>query len=456
MPRNSQYTAETLLNRLLDRFEAPQARTRDITQTIDYTLVGGPTAQDEFHRVLEDAKRAGGIALEQERLGRFTGEFARVRLVDPDQLYRFLVRAPAGATAETAHQKILASIPQILADPFFRDIEEEAITTWRGNKSFLGLSVGEIDTFLTVLRLTHGITNLSGRDIDHRTFSRRTVKDSKALERMEGRVAQLLRRHDPSLVGEEPREILEARGIVRRAHLLQVRGPIRLCSDALNIHGTGDAFIGLPWPAVKQAALAHAIDYVITIENPTSFWRYSTEIDGNYLALLTDGFPARDVLSSMVHLVRHALLLAPKTPVYHWGDIDAGGLRIAAHLEDAFGTHVRLHQMEPKLALAFGSPLQSRKGLDALAVRSGEIGRWPPGLVAKRQGCWSKKNSTRRYQVLRRTSRCRHERNVTATLGCEVGWARGLPDYADFFGALGGLHNGVAVLGIRRFGIRTT
>ncbi|WP_198030359.1 Wadjet anti-phage system protein JetD domain-containing protein [Bradyrhizobium sp. Tv2a-2] len=298
-----------------------------------------------------------------------------MRLVDPEKLYRFLVRAPAGVTAETAHQTILAAIPEILADPFFRDIEEEAIAAWRGNKSFLGLSVGDVDMFLTILRLTYGVTNLAGRDIDHRTFSRRTVKDSKVLERMEGRVAQLLRRWDPKLVGEEPREVLEASGIVRRAHLLQVRGPLQLSSDTLNIHGTGDVFIGLPWQAAKQAALAHAVDYVITIENPTSFWRYSTEIDGNYLALLTDGFPARDVLSSMVHLVRHVLLLAPKTPVYHWGDIDAGGLRIAAHLEDAIGIQVRLHQMEPKLALALGSPLRSQKGLERLAMRSGEIGR---------------------------------------------------------------------------------
>lgn len=379
MPRNSQYTAETLLNRLLDRFEAPLARTRDITQTIDYTLVGGPAAQDEFHRVLRDAERAGGVALEQDRVGRFTGELARVRIVDPDKLYRFLVRAPAGVTAETAHQTILAAVPEILADPFFRDIEQEAITAWRGNKSFLGLSVGEIDTFLTILRLSYGVTNLSGRDIDHRTFSRRTVKDSKALERMEGRIAQLLRRRDPSLVGEEPREVLEASGIVRRAHLLQVKGPLRLSSDALNVYGTGDAFIGLPWLSVQQASLAHAVDYVITVENPTSFWRYSVEVEGNYLALLTDGFPARDVLSSMVHFVRRALLLAPDTPVYHWGDIDAGGLRIAAHLEDAFGTRIRLHQMNVELALAFGSPLQSQKGLERLSMRSDEIGqlaRW--------------------------------------------------------------------------------
>jgi hypothetical protein len=80
----------------------------------------------------------------------FTGEFARVRLVDPEKVYRFLVRAPAGVTAATANQTILAAVPEILVDPFFRHIEQEAITAWRGNKSFLGLSVGGIDTFLTI------------------------------------------------------------------------------------------------------------------------------------------------------------------------------------------------------------------------------------------------------------------------------------------------------------------
>lgn len=386
MQQSSQLAAEALLNLLLDRYEQPRARVRDITQPIDYTAVGGPAAQDNFHRVLQDAARAGGIALEQAQLGRFTGEFARVRLVDPQCLYKFLVRAPAATKAEQAHRAIQTAIPEILADPYFQEIEQEAISAWKNNKSFLGMSAAQADTLMTVLRLAHGILHLPGRDIDHRTFSRRAVKDSKALERAEGRVAQLLKRHDSSLSGEEPREILEACGIVRRAHLLQVKGPLRLSSNALRIDGTGDVFIGLPWSAVQQATLAHSVDYVITIENQTSFWRYSTEVDGNYLALLTDGFPARDVLSSIRHLVKAACLLRPDTPLYHWGDIDVGGLRIAAHLEDSFGICVQLHQMNVNLALALGSPLQFRKGLDRLVLRSGAIGelaRWLASDEAK-------------------------------------------------------------------------
>jgi hypothetical protein len=378
MPPNSPLAAEALLNLLLDRFEEPRERIRDITQPIDYTQIGGPAAQDEFHRILRDAERAGGIALEQERLSRFTGEFARVRLIEASNLYRFLARVPADSIADTARQAIAASISDILDESFFREIENEAIAAWRCHKSFLGFTPTEVGNFIIVLRLAHGIIHLAGRDIDHRTFSRRTVKDSKALERWEGRVAQLLKRRDEGLTGDEPREILEASGIVRRAHLLQVRGPLRLCSDTFKIEGTGEVFIGLPWAAVQQATLSKPVDYIITIENSTSFWRYCTEITGNYLALASDGFPARDVLSSMTHLVKAARRVAD-APVYHWGDIDAGGVRIAAHLEDAFGVPVLLHEMKPALALAFGTPLQSRKGLERLAARSSDVGalaRW--------------------------------------------------------------------------------
>jgi hypothetical protein len=236
----------------------------------------------------------------------------------------------------------------------------------------------QVEKLVPVLRLPHGIVHLAGRDIDHRTFSRRIVRDSKALERSEGRVAQLLKRRSPEIAGEEPREILEASGIVRRAHLLQVRGPVQISDGSLRIDGTGQAFIGLPWAAVEHATLNRPVDYIITIENPTSFWRYCTEIGGDYLALLSDGFPARDVLSSMMHLVS-AARGAGEPHLYHWGDIDAGGVRIAAHLEDNFAAPTFLHQMSPALAIDHGSVLQSRKGLDRLIQRSGDIGelaRW--------------------------------------------------------------------------------
>jgi len=41
---------------------------------------------------------------------------------------------------------------------------------------------------------------------------------------------------------------------------------------------------------------------------------------------------------------------------------------------DSFGVAVTLHEMEPAVALAFGTPLRSRKGLERLAARRGDVG----------------------------------------------------------------------------------
>ena len=378
MRRNNPITGETLLNGLLDRYEEPQERVRDITQKIDYKRVGGPADQDNLHRVLGDAERAGGVRLERDRNARFTGELARVRLVDVAALYRFLNRTPAVDVAKAAHQKIETACPDVLSDPFFETVMAEAVIAWSSNRRFIGLRPAEAEPFAIVLRLTHGIVHWTGRDIDHRTFSRRAVKDSKALERHEGRVASLLGRQNPAIAGLEPRETLRACGIVRRAHPLFLRGPITIASGTMTLEGSGVPFVGLPWSSLQFATLGAPVDYVIIVENPTSFWRYCMEVEGSYCALLSDGFPARDVLAGIVHIVRQAQSLRP-TPIFHWGDIDAGGLRIAAHLEDACGAPLRLHNMTQSFALEFGTPLRSRGGLEQLASRDGDIGglaRW--------------------------------------------------------------------------------
>jgi hypothetical protein len=112
----------------------------------------------------------------------------------------------------------------------------------------------------------------------------------------------------------------------------------------------------------------------MTIENPTSFWRHCREVDGSYLALLTDGFPARDVLSGIIHMVKEARLLGD-VPVFHWGDIDAGGARIAAHLEDHLDISLRLHQMKPENAILRGTTLTNRHGLQEIGTRDNDVGR---------------------------------------------------------------------------------
>lgn len=380
-PRNEHLTGEVLLHGLLDRVEDGRQRTRALTQKIDYRRIDGPAGQDALHRVLEDAARFGAVILERDRLADQTGEYTRIRLKDTNALYQFLHRTPSLDAAAKARQSVLALLGELAENEEVSGAVLEAENAWRNNKRRHGFGVDDEEAFINALRLAHGILSWNGPDIDHRTFSRRLVNDSKALERQEGRIAALMREWRPTLPGELARETFEACGVVRRAHPLFLRGPLEIEMDGFELRGGGAPFIGLPLPAIKAARLSRPASYVIIIENPTSFWRYCNEIEGDYLALLSDGFPARDVLQGIVTLIR-AARGGGAAPAYHWGDIDAGGVRIAAHLEDALGTPLRLHAMSKELARRHGGPLASKAGLKRLAERSGELGALAAWLLS--------------------------------------------------------------------------
>lgn len=86
----------------------------------------------------------------------------------------------------------------------------------------------------------------------------------------------------------------------------------------------------------------------------------------------------------MIYFVnRHSPL--KEIPVFHWGDIDAGGVRIAAHLEDAFDVPIILQQINSALARKLGSPLTSRKGLAQLLGGAVTSVYYRPGFRVTRQ-----------------------------------------------------------------------
>jgi hypothetical protein len=73
----------------------------------------------------------------------------------------------------------------------------------------------------------------------------------------------------------------------------------------------------------------------------------------------TGGFPALSVL----RLLRHLVQTAPATPhLFHWGDVDAGGVRIVKYLEDSIGIRLRLHLMDADIVERYGRPGRAMVG----------------------------------------------------------------------------------------------
>ncbi len=72
------------------------------------------------------------------------------------------------------------------------------------------------------------------------------------------------------------------------------------------------------------------------------------------MVIYTGGFPSDSTLHAILTLAR-----ATECPVFHWGDIDAGGIKIAYHIERALtkvGRRLQLHLMTPEIAVRHGLP----------------------------------------------------------------------------------------------------
>ncbi|TWA74067.1 uncharacterized protein DUF2220 [Azospirillum brasilense] len=110
---------------------------------------------------------------------------------------------------------------------------------------------------------------------------------------------------------------------------------------------------------------------ILTVENLTSFHRQVREArQADVCVVYTGGFPSLTV----IRVLRHLLRAAPTPPrLFHWGDVDAGGARIAGHLEDSLGTAVVPHLMDASTVRRFGRA--GRAGdVRALSRRPGAVG----------------------------------------------------------------------------------
>jgi Uncharacterized protein conserved in bacteria C-term(DUF2220) len=171
-----------------------------------------------------------------------------------------------------------------------------------------------------------------------RIASERLFGDSKRLGAVRHRVVDILIRADPRWDGIAPgdaAELLEAYGLRRKPGVLH-------CAGRAALHVVGrfyrlEDFIPtahLPgaWAASWVEALSSpSITCVTTIENEFPFFAYVEEAGGpeglgarGEVAAYTAGFPAPILADSLAAIVRRD----PGKRLQHWGDADAGGLRI--------------------------------------------------------------------------------------------------------------------------------
>ena len=335
--------AREILNSLLDRIERRPDRKRVVSRRLPLGFSGAEERQ-AFEAVMRDAGRSGAVVLREGR-GEIRHLIERVDLADVERLYKFLGRTPAATHADHAAKKLLDTAPPGTATEVAREIAD----AWRAGRrghSFVPDDLLRAQSFLVaVSAVAAGEFAMQ----DMRTVSRKRTGHSKLIERHMGQLAEWLRRTGQAGPGTTGREALAQIGLEKFPQDVKIAGGLRLADTAL----PALTYIGIAPEDVDQLKAGPRVRRLITIENLASFNRYVREARRpNEIAMYTGGYPSSAVGSAI------AVLSDQVSEIWHWGDIDAHGVRIAATVAMHAGRPIRLHLMSPEIARAHGSMAQ--------------------------------------------------------------------------------------------------
>ena len=155
-------------------------------------------------------------------------------------------------------------------------------------------------------------------------------------------------------------EARAALGLEKFAHPVLVAGQFAI----RGVRAASLAYVGVAPGDVEAVEALSGAQALLTIENFASFNRHVNEaMTGREVVAYTGGFPSRAVLRALRKLVPMF-----DGGVWHWGDIDGGGVRIAQHLANEVAPGLRLHLMAAELAVARGRPAPAEPALTGVAA----------------------------------------------------------------------------------------
>lgn len=340
--------AQQILHGLLDRFERrPNRVNRIIIQMPTVSLLANE--RRNLYSPLERARAAGGVDLDWGR-GRYENKhnLERVILLDPGPIYSLLNRQPIAEKAVSTKLAIFTALPDLR--PELCQALEVATAEWAVHRKpirdIVLENTGEIILLFKVAQALIG--RPTDADMDIRTFSRRNAGNSKFLEGRMGKLADIIRLANaiPDYLDSE--EILAYYGIKKYPQPCLVAGAVTYRGKML----PAEPYVGVAPEMAPHLSVATQPKWLLTIENLSSFNRQVREAHSDGIIIYTGGFPSEPTMAAIL-----ALAEATTCPVFHWGDIDHGGIKIAYRIERALarvGRKLRLHMMSPELTAIRG------------------------------------------------------------------------------------------------------
>lgn len=294
--------------------------------------------RDQVHARLRAAETYGAIVLDWDRRAE---ALERVHLRDADKLGEWLGRKPLWVR--------MAHAADALAPYADAPLAQNVLAYWKSGKLFQAVAPEDAALVGDAFRLIrHCATLPSGADVTVRRVSAQLFRNSKHIESLRYILTGLL----PDGYTEFSDQMAYL-GLVRHPQ------PMLLAGHASIQTRQGSLVLPKPYLGVAPAELlsldAGQARWLLTVENLTIFHELAVGQGGPLqgLVLYTGGMPSPAFVAAYLRI----LDCLPEAALYHWGDIDRGGFRIAQRLHDVAlgqGRPLALWQMN---AARFGEDL---------------------------------------------------------------------------------------------------
>lgn len=305
-----------------------------------YSVIGTHAEKEACHGDLLLAERDGAISIEWDRRAGERNQILRIQLLDPEALARHLGVVPRWDAVARAAQHLG---PHLTEYP----VLEAVLASWRRGAKVRGTGPEDVEAWRYAVAVVSHCRAQVATDVAVRRLSAQLTGDSKRVEQLSAPIDVLIQGEVAAPV-RDPEDVFNELGLVKFP-------PTFLISGALQVrvgdqHVPIDApYLGFPPSAITAFASCETVTLLLTVENLTTFHELVGQRQPMPAAVLlyTGGMPS----PSWKRVYRLLLTSLPvEARVFHWGDIDAGGFRIADHLAACageVGRRVELHAMSP-------------------------------------------------------------------------------------------------------------
>lgn len=289
-----------------------------------YVSIETRAEKDSCHGDLSVAEREGAIRITWERQAGTKNQVERIALLDRDLLAQFLSVIPRWDAVASAEQSLNSCMGR---HPVLRSV----VDLWRRGVKARGTGPSDFEDWLQAISVVEYCRESDTLDVPVRRLSAQMTADSKRIEGLWS-VIDVIVQGDVSAPMRDAEDVFNEIGLVKYPPTLLIAGNLAVELANQNDHvNVAFPYLGFPPSAIVGFTVDSRVNALLTVENLTTFHEIASRLHRSpeIVLLYTGGMPSPS-WKRVYRLLVSAL--GGSARVFHWGDIDAGGFRIADHL----------------------------------------------------------------------------------------------------------------------------